>query len=249
MNTHSEVAPTGELSMEVTRGAGSVIQGETTHVIDPDPSWPALTLTALWLHLFPHRHLGPEVNAWRRRNLRENWRTLALGAFKHWWAELFRIGHWTGCVYLTKVKGDGTVVPLGLGSLRVVTTVGVGYLVDALQNIVEPENLKFHGYGTGTTAENVADTALVTELTTEYVVNSTRPTGTTTEGASGNIYRTVGTLTPDSGGVLAITEHGVFSASSAGVLLDRTKFAAVNLDSAGGDSLQTTYELTLTAGS
>ena len=154
-----------------------------------------------------------------------------------------------GVVDVRQLLGSfgGDLTDFGLLSTRLVTDVGVGYIVDAFQNGVELENMKYHGYGTGTTAENQTDTALVTELTTEYVVNSTRPTGTTTEGASANIYRTVATLSPDSGGTLAITEHGVFSASSAGVLLDRSKFSAINLV-ASSDSLQTTYELTLTAG-
>lgn len=141
----------------------------------------------------------------------------------------------------------GQAIDHGLLSARLVTDNGVGYIVDAFQNLVELENMKFHGYGTGTNAEAQGDSALQTELTTEYAVDSTRPTGTTTEGASANIYRTVATLSPDSGGTLAITEHGIFSASSAGVLLDRSKFAAINLV-AGSDSLQTTYDLTLTAG-
>jgi hypothetical protein len=151
-------------------------------------------------------------------------------------------------LYLKIVRGDGTIVDLGLVGRKVVTTVGVGYIVDAFQNLVELEDMKYHGFGTGSTAENVSDSTLVTELTTEYAGN-VRPTGTTTEGASANIYRTVATLTPDSGGSIALREHGVFSANAAGVLLDRTVFAAVTLDSANGDSLQATYELTLTAGS
>lgn len=141
----------------------------------------------------------------------------------------------------------GTVWDLGLLSRKVVTTAGVNYLVDALQNLTEPENFKYHGYGTGTNAEASGDTGLQTELTTEYASDNTRPTGSQTEGASANIYRTVGTLSPDSGGTLAITEHGIFSASSAGTLLDRSKFSAINLV-AGSDSLQTTYDLTLSAG-
>lgn len=141
----------------------------------------------------------------------------------------------------------GELTEFGLLSTRLVTDNGVAYIVDAFQNLVELENMKFHGFGTGTTNEAQADSALVTELTTQYATDSTRPTGTTTEGASGNIYRTVATLSPDSGGTIAITEHGVFSASSAGTLLDRSKFAAINLV-AGSDSLQTTYELTVSAG-
>lgn len=136
--------------------------------------------------------------------------------------------------------------PLGLLSQKVVTTAGVNFIVDAFQNIVELENMKYHGLGTGNTAENVADTALVTELTTEYNPNSTRATGTTIEGASANIFRTVATNTVDA--AAAIVEHGIFSqaATGGGVLLDRSVFSVVNL--ANGDSLQTTYDLTCSAG-
>jgi len=185
-----------------------------------------------------------EINRYRLQNfgnvMRGFWRIVA--------ARVLGIGHSYGALYGKLIRGDGSVVDLGLVSLRVVTTAGVGFIVDAFQNSVEVENMKYHGFGTGTNAEAAADTGLQTELTTEYVSN-VRPTGTTTEGASANIYRTVATLTPDSGGVLAITEHGVFSANAAGVLLDRSKFAAVNLDSGNGDSLQVTYELTFPSGS
>ena len=54
---------------------------------------------------------------------------------------------------------EGRYEFFGLASVRVVTTAGVGFLVDALQNIVEPEIMKFHGVGTGTNAEASADTA------------------------------------------------------------------------------------------
>lgn len=137
---------------------------------------------------------------------------------------------------------------LGLASFRVVTTAGVGFIVDAFQNSVELENLKYHGIGTGSTAEAVGDTALVTELTTEYTGNI-RATGSTTEGASANIYRTVGTNTLDEAPGGALREHGIFdqAATGGGVLLDRTVYAAITLSS--GDSLQSTYDHTQTAGS
>jgi hypothetical protein len=106
--------------------------------------------------------------------------------------------------------------------------------------------MKYHGLGTGSTAEAASQSALVTELTTEYTGN-VRATGTTTEGATGNIYRTVGTNTLDSG-TPALREHGVFSANAAGVMLDRSLFAAINLDGTAGDGLQSTYELTFSSG-
>jgi hypothetical protein len=128
----------------------------------------------------------------------------------------------------------------------VVTTAGVNYIVDAFQNTVELENLKYHALGTGTTAEAAGDTALVTELTTEYNPNNTRATGSTIEGASANIYRTVGVNTLD--GAAAITEHGVMSqaAVGGGTLLDRSVFSVINL--ANGDSLSSTYDLSFSSG-
>lgn len=135
----------------------------------------------------------------------------------------------------------------GVVCRKVVTTAGVGFIVDAFQNLVELENMKFHGIGTGTVAEAVGDTALGAELTTQYNPDNTRATGSTTEGASANVYRTVGTNTLDSGAP-AVTEHGIFSAASAGVLLDRSVFAAINLDGVAGDGLQTTYDCSFASG-
>lgn len=136
----------------------------------------------------------------------------------------------------------------GVVSRKVVTDTGVGFIVDAFQNSVEMENMKFHGIGTGGTAEAASQTALVTELTTEYNPNSTRATGTTTEAAA-NIYQTVATNTIDSG-TPAITEHGIFTqaATGGGVMLDRSLFSAINLVGANGDGLQTDYRFTITSG-
>lgn len=139
-----------------------------------------------------------------------------------------------------------TIEDYGIVGRKVVTDAGVAFIVDAFQNTTEVENFKFHGIGTGTTAEAASQTALVTELTTEYNPDNTRATGTTTEGATANIYRTVGTNTLDATPGAALREHGVFSAATAGTLLDRTLFSAITLSS--GDGLQSTYELTLSAG-
>jgi hypothetical protein len=137
----------------------------------------------------------------------------------------------------------------GVVSRKVVTDNGVGFIVDAFQNLVELENMKYHGIGTGTTAESASQTALVTELTTQYNPDNTRATGSLTEGATANIFKTVGTNTLDSG-TPAVTEHGIFSqaATGGGVLLDRSVFAAVNLDGTAGDGLQSTYQLTFNSG-
>jgi hypothetical protein len=149
-------------------------------------------------------------------------------------------------VHLDERRGVRVLRNLGVVSRKVVTTAGVNFIVDAFQNLAELENFKFHALGTGTNAEAVGDTALQTELTTQYSPDNTRATGTTVEGASANIYRTVGTNTLD--GSAAVTEHGILSqaATGGGTLLDRSVFGALNLVS--GDSVSSTFELTCSAG-
>lgn len=144
-------------------------------------------------------------------------------------------------------KADGLWIDYGVLSTKVVTNAGVAFLVDAWQNIVELEIMKYHGVGTGATAEAAGDTALVTESTTALNPDSTRATGSLAEGATANIFRSIGTVTFDA--VAAITEHGLFSqaATGGGTLWDRSVFAAINVVS--GDSIQFTYEVTFSAGS
>lgn len=195
-------------------------------------------------HGLPRPGLATEVNLWRLKNLPHLFR----GLWRVWLATIFGVPTHYGAVFHRVQRGAGGAwIEYGLASLRVVTTAGVTDICTrfAGTSAANIANYKFHGFGTGTTAEASADTALVTELTTQYATDSTRPTGS--QAASTNTYTTVGTLSPDSGGTIAITEHGIFSASSSTTLLDRSVFSAVNLVAAS-DSLQVTYVLTLTAG-
>lgn len=150
-----------------------------------------------------------------------------------------------GSLRVAVIRANGNLEDYGLVSLRVVTDTGVAFIVDAFQNIKELENMKYHGIGTGSTAEAASQTGLVTELTTELNPNSTRATGSTTEAAA-NIYQTVGVNTVDA--PVALREHGIFdqAATGGGVMIDRSLFAAVNLES--GDSIQTDYRLTFASG-
>ena len=179
---------------------------------------------------------------WQRENRKNFERSLHdQNEFDH--GRLAAIGH----LWLAKIARDGTVTDFGLASCRVVTTAGVGYIVDAFQNLTEMENMKYHGLGTGTTAEASSQTALVTELTTQYSSSNTRPTGTTGEQSGNpNVYETTATITVSAS--VAATEHGIFSqaATGGGVMLDRSLFSVVNL--ASGESIQATYDLTLPAG-
>jgi hypothetical protein len=145
-------------------------------------------------------------------------------------------------------RGYREVQDYGVVCRKVVTNNGVAHIVDAHDNTVELENLNFHAIGTGSTAEAAGDSALVTELTTEYTGN-VRATGTQTQ-PSANIYRSTATNTLDSGTPI-LREHGLMSqaATGGGVLFDRSVFAAITLDGTAGDALQSQYSVTYTAGS
>lgn len=133
----------------------------------------------------------------------------------------------------------------GLVSQRLITNNGVGFLTDAWQNSVEAEIMKYHGTGSSSTAENASDSGLGTEFTTQLNPDSTRATGTLAEAAS-NILQTVATNTYDAG--VTAREHGLFSqaATGGGTLWDRSVYSDTGLGS--GDSLQTDYRATLSAG-
>jgi hypothetical protein len=178
---------------------------------------------------------------WQRANAEHFERSLeAMYRFKNQMGPL-------GTLWGQVLRPDGSSMDLGLMSCRVVTDAGVQFLVDTLQNLTEAEAMRYHGIGTGSTAESAGQTALVTELTTQYSPANTRATGSQGEQAgNANVYETIGTNTV--GSSVAITEHGIFSqaATGGGVLLDRSVFSAVNL--VASESLATTYRLTLPSG-
>lgn len=191
----------------------------------------------------PHPGLPREVNAWRGRNVPNLWR----GARRVLTAKALGIPTMYGALWIHVIRADGRRIDYGLASLRVVTTAGCGFIVDAWQNSVELENMKYHAIGTGTNAEASSDTALQTELTTQYNPSNTRATGSLGEGASANIFATSGTNTIQSSSV-SITEHGLMSqaATAGGVLMDRSVFSSVALNVA--DSILTPYQFTQVAG-
>lgn len=153
-------------------------------------------------------------------------------------ANLFGVGTILGELRLVLNKKDGTYVDYGIVGRRVVTTAYCAFMVDQHQTeSSEVGDFKYHEMGTGTTAENSADTDVET-------VHGGVGTGTQTEGTSVQ-YQSVGTVA--AAGTAAITEHVLMSQSSTGTLMDRTVFTAVNIVS--GDSIQFTYTITYTAGS
>ena len=105
-----------------------------------------------------------------------------------------------------------------------------------------PKNI---GWGIGTTTAAVTQTALVTE--SAPTTSGGRTVGTesrTTVTNTNDNYQVAGTVTAVS--TLAITEAGLFDAVSAGNMLIRGDFAAVNVVS--GDSIALTVGLKFVPG-
>lgn len=143
-----------------------------------------------------------------------------------------------GSLKIKHIKASGEIIDYGVVGWRSVTTAFCEFMVDQL--IAETSvwgDFKFHDSGVGVTAENITDTDM------ETTDGEARVTGTQVESTS-VIYESVGTIAYTT--TKAITEHGLFSIVTGGTLMDRTVFAAINV--VNGDSIEHTYDLTVTAG-
>jgi hypothetical protein len=144
----------------------------------------------------------------------------------------------TGRLSGVLIKADGSRVNYGILGRRLVTTAFVEFMVDQLQTETSVwGDFKYHDAGVGVTGADVGDTDI------ETTDGESRATGTQTEGAA-NIYESVGTIAYTS--TKAVTEHGLFNASTGVTLMDRHTFSAINVDN--GDSVQFTYDLTVSDG-
>lgn len=85
------------------------------------------------------------------------------------------------------------------------------------------------GWGTGATAAAVTDTALGTEVAPTTAGGRTVGTESrTTTTVTNDTNTVIGTVTQSAAGPVAITEAGLFDAVTAGGMLIRSVFAAVN---------------------
>lgn len=182
---------------------------------------------------------GPGL-AWKARNyMRWSFVKSWIGVF---WvlpvARFFGLMTAYGRLSAVLIRADGKRVNFGVLSYRMITTAFVNFVTDQLQ--VETSvfgDFKYHDSGVGITDPAVGDVDI------ETTDGESRATGTQTESAA-NVYQSVGTISYTT--TKAITEHGLFNASTGVTLMDRSEFAAINVVS--GDSIQFTYDLTLTAG-
>lgn len=124
-----------------------------------------------------------------------------------------------------------------------VPTVGKALVAGRINGSGTPAAAAWIGVGVGTTAFNAADTALETEKiedgTTSATAHKAASVSLVTTDVTNDTAQLVATFSFTA--TLAITESGVFNASSTGTLLCRQTFSAINVVT--GDSLQVTWKI------
>lgn len=240
INVERILRPRGDVRLEVIKLAKS---GRPSHTPPPIP-YPLRTLSLrdVWKYGMPHSWLTAEVRRYRRKNFSHLWR----GLWRYAVARELGVPFMQGALYLSIIDPTGGQTHLGLVGMRVITTAGVGFVVDAFQGLVNVSSFRFHGLGTSGTAESIAQTALLGELTTQLNPNSTRATGTLGEGTTSGIFVTIGDNLFDESATIA--EHGILSqaAVGGGTLFDRTVFTALTI--LPTLTCRSTYTLTVSSG-
>jgi hypothetical protein len=117
---------------------------------------------------------------------------------------------------------------------NLVVNTGLNYIVSRMKD-TSANAMSHMELGTGTTAAAAADTALGTAI-------SGSRTGLTSTTVSSNTITYVASFAAGVG-TGAVTEAGIFNASSAGTMLCRTVFPVVNKQA--GDSMTVTWTVTV----
>jgi hypothetical protein len=181
---------------------------------------------------------------WKLKN------NMNLGYVKSWFAnevvakisrKYFDLVVMTSQLSVRLFKADGQIYNYGVVCRKSITDEGVAYINDDwTSDGTDITTLKYHGVGTGSTAAAGADTNLSAAISTQA-----RATGTMSQ-PSAPVMQSVGTLSFDASH--AITEHGLFDTNTVSgddTLWDRHLFSAINV--ANGDSIEFTYQCTLTS--
>lgn len=116
---------------------------------------------------------------------------------------------------------------------NLVVTTGLNHIADQLSSSPGQSAMSHMAVGTGSTAASASDTTLGTELDRNALTSRTDADAVVTY---------VGTWAAGDG-TGALTEAGIFNASSSGTMLARVVFSAIN--KAAADTLTITWTLTL----
>ncbi len=147
----------------------------------------------------------------------------------------------SGCFTLVHMR-DGEVIGIRENIKNLITNAGMAEVAALLLTDVASDDFDEIAIGTGTTAAAAGDTALEAEISTN---GGERKTGGDVTGSrvTTDVANDTAQLvcTFNFTGSFAVTEAGVFNDPSAGDMLCRQVFSAVNV--ANGDSLQVTWQI------
>jgi len=126
---------------------------------------------------------------------------------------------------------------------NLITNAGLAAMAALVLNDVVEDDFDYIAVGIGTTAANVTDTTLETEIADSGLsrVASTGSRSTTTVTNDTAELTTTFSVT----GTKAVTEAGILNAGAAGDLLAHQVFGAINVVS--GDTIQITWKIVFTA--
>ena len=117
---------------------------------------------------------------------------------------------------------------------NLVVTAGKNHIADRLSSSPGGAAMGWMAIGTGSTAAAAGDTALGTEIDRNATTSITD---------SSNVVTYVGDWAAGDGTNSAIAEAGIFNASSAGTMLARATFTAIN--KGASDTLKITWAVTI----
>jgi len=139
----------------------------------------------------------------------------------------------TGKVRIVKTNAQGVIVQ-DFEVPNLVVTAGKAHIASKIAATTNsPAAMTHMGIGTGATSPGASDTTLGTQTGRVSLAGSSVSTNTITYTAS----------FPAGTGDGAITEAGIFNASSSGTMLCRTTFPVVN--KAAGDTIAVTWVVTV----
>jgi len=121
---------------------------------------------------------------------------------------------------------------------NLITTAGKALASALLGAVSTPAAVTYLEVGVGTTAADAANTALETAITDSGLERTAATVSQVTTTTTNDTLQLTKTWSVT--GTKAVTECGAFNAASAGSMLGRQVFSAVNVTS--GDSLQITYK-------
>lgn len=122
---------------------------------------------------------------------------------------------------------------------NLVTNAGLALIAGRINGSGSPAAATYIAVGTGTTAAAATDTALVTETTTSGLARAVGTVSLVTTTVTNDTAQVTKSFSVT--GTVAVTESGVLNAASAGTLLCRQVFTAINV--ASGDTLDITWKV------